>query len=141
MARSVFGGSFVPELREILTSVSTVSFHGRDGIQTGTRDQPFTHPWQLQWIGFDHDLGRSRVICKLASEATVVTAIMDAADFGKLSRNDSKSAAWNDSGYHDMAVLASTLIQEQILTWEPSRLDGEIHIRLPAGRRQAGGRS
>jgi hypothetical protein len=33
-----------------------------------------------------------------------------------------------------MAVLASTLIEEQILTWDPAELSNEIQIRLPADR-------
>lgn len=133
-AREVFGDSFVPELREILTSASMVTVHGPDGRRTSTAEQPFTYPWQLRWIGFDDGLGRSRVICKLVADSTVVTAIIDAADFRRVRGNASKNKRWNNSAYHDMAVLASTLIQEQILTWEPSRLPGEVHIRLPADR-------
>src|SRR5260370_20453575 len=133
-ARGVFGDSFVPELREILTSTSTVTVHGLDGRRESTAEQPFTYPWQLRWMGFDEDHGRSRVICKLAADGTVVTAIIDAADFRRISRNNSKNRMWNNSAYHDMAVLASTLIQEQILTWEPSRLPGQVHIKLPTDR-------
>jgi hypothetical protein len=134
MHRVTFGESFVPELREILTSTSTVALYGRDGRQTETREQLFTYPWQLKWIGYDSELGQSRVICRLVAEGNVVTAIIDATDFGKLRRNNSKTSAWNGSEYHDMAVLASTLIEEQIVTWDPSQMGNEVHIRLPEDR-------
>jgi hypothetical protein len=135
MEALAFGDSFVPELRDILTSVSTASSYGRNGKMIETREQPFTYPWQLIWIGYDPDLGRGRVICKLAAEGKTVTAVMDARDFSKLRKNDSRSRAWNGSGhYHDMAVLASTLIEEQIVTWDPSQLGSEVQIRLPRDR-------
>lgn len=130
-----FGDSFVPELREILTSISTATSYGRNGNKIQTREQPFTYPWQLTSIGYDPDLGRSRVICKLAAEGKTVTAIIDADDFRKLRGNNSRSRAWNGSEhYHDMAVLASTLIEEQVVTRDPSELGSEIQIKLPKDR-------
>ncbi|SRR5712691_7713088 len=132
-ARAVFGDSFVPELREILTSTSTVTACSPDGRRQVT-EQPFTKPWQLRWIGVAQDSGNSRVTCGLEADDKIVTATIDAADFGRTSRNTSRSRAWNGSNYHDMAVLASTLIQEQILTWDPSKLANEIQIRLPSDR-------
>jgi hypothetical protein len=64
-----------------------------------------------------------------------VTAIIDAANFPKLRGNNSRSGAWNGSEhYHDMAVLASTLIEEQIVTWDSSQLGSEIQIKLPKDR-------
>jgi hypothetical protein len=135
MEALTFGDSFVPELREILTSISTATFYGRNGNGIGTREQPFTYPWQLTWIGYDPDLGRSRVICKLAAEGKTVTAIIDAGDFRKLRENKSRNRAWNGSEhYHDMAVLASTLIEEQIVTWDPSQVGSEVQIKLPKDR-------
>jgi hypothetical protein len=133
-ARAVFGDSFVPELREILTSTSTATAYSPDGRRHVTREQPFIEPWQLRWIGIAQDSGNSRVTCGLEADGKIVTATIDAADFGRMSRNTSRSRAWNGSKYHDMAVLASTLIQEQILTWDPSKLADEIQIRLPSDR-------
>jgi hypothetical protein len=133
-ARAVFGESFVPELREILTSTSTVTDYSQDGRQQPTREQPFTAPWRLRWIGIAQDSGNSRVTCGLEADGKTVTATIDAADFRKISRNTSRSRAWNGSNYHDMAVMASTLIEEQILTWDPSQLADEIQIRVPSDR-------
>jgi hypothetical protein len=131
---AVFGESFVPELRDILTSTSVVTSYGPDGKEVSTREQPFTHPWQLQWIGYDPELGHGRVNCLLTSDGKRVTAIIDAANFKKIRATASRSKSWNGSRYHDMAVLASTLIQEQVLTWDASRIGGEVHIKLPADR-------
>jgi hypothetical protein len=133
-ARAAFGDSFVPELREILTSTSTVTAYSPDGRRQVTTQQPFTDPWQLRWIDIAPDSGNSRVTCGLETDGKIVTAIIDAADFGRTSRNTSRSRAWNGSNYHDMAVLASTLIEEQILTWDPAKLTDEIQIRLPSDR-------
>ena len=33
-----------------------------------------------------------------------------------------------------MAVLASTLIEEQVVTWDPSELGSEVQIKLPKDR-------
>jgi hypothetical protein len=132
--RAVFGDSFIPELREILTSTATATFYSPDGRRQVTREQPFTYPWRPRWIGIAQDSGNSRVTCGLEADGKIVTATIDAADFGRMSRNTSRSRAWNESKYHDMAVQASTLIEEQILTWDPSMLDGEIQIRLPSDR-------
>ena len=105
-----------------------------DGRKTATTEQPFTDPWQLRWIGYDPELQRSRVLCRVAIGDKTVTAIIDAADFRQLRGNNSRTSAWNESGYHDMAVLASTLIQEQVLTWDPSKLGSTVRIKLPADR-------
>ncbi len=133
-ARAVFGESFVPELREILTSTSTVIAYGLDGKRQLMTEQPFTYPWQLRWIAFDEASGGSKVTCGFEADGKVITAIIDAADFGRVARNNSRTGTWNDSDYHDMAVLASTLIHEQILTWDPSKLSGEVRIRQPVDR-------
>ncbi len=135
MKALMFGDSFVPELRDILTSISTATSFGPDGKEIETREQPFTYPWQLTWIGYDPDLGHSRVICKLAAERRTVAAVIDAGDFRKICANNTRSRAWNGSAhYHDMAVLASTLIEEQIVTWDPSQLGREVRIKLPKDR-------
>ncbi len=134
LAREVFGDSFVPELEEILTSTSTVIAFGPDGKQQSTTEQPFTYPWRLLSIGFAEDSGGSRVECELEAGGKAVTATVDAAHFRQLSRNSSRTRAWNDSRYHDMAALASTLIQEQVLTWDPTKLPNEVQIRLPIDR-------
>src|SRR5712691_3892859 len=135
MKALMFGDSFVPELRDILTSISTATSFGPNGIEIETREQPFTYPWQLTWIGYDPDLGHSRAICKLAAERKTVAAVIDAGDFRKICANNTRSRAWNGSAhYHDMAVLASTLIEEQIVTWDPSQLGSEVRIKLPKDR-------
>ncbi len=135
MAALTFGDSFVPELREILTSISTATSFGSNGNEIETGEQPFTYPWQLTWIGYDPDLGRSRVLCKFVAEGKAVAAVIDANDFRKLRANNSRSKAWNGSGhYHDLAVLASTLIEEQIVTRDPAQLGSEVRIELPKDR-------
>lgn len=135
MKAFTFGDSFVPELREILTSTSTAISYDEDGNKVETGEQPFTYPWQLTWIGYDPDLGHGRAICKLKAEGKTVTATIDADDFRKLRRNNSRSRYWNGSEhYHDMAMLASTLIEEQIVTWDPSELGSEVQIKLPRDR-------
>lgn len=135
MAALAFGDTFVPELRKILTSISTATSFDKNGREIETREQPFTYPWQLTWIGYDPDLGRGRVICKLAADGKTVTAVIDAGDFGKIRANNSRSRAWNGSKhYHDMAVLASTLIEEQIVTRDPAQLGNEVRIKLPKDR-------
>jgi len=135
MQAVTFGDSFVPELREILTSTSTSTAYGENGQVIESREQPFTYPWQLARIAYDPGSGRSRVICQLTADGQTVTAVIDANDFGKLRGNNSRTGAWNGSGhYHDMAVLASTLIEEQILTRDRSQLGSEVQIRLPENR-------
>ena len=75
------------------------------------------------------------MICKLAADGKTVTAVIDAGDFGKIRANNSRSRAWNGSKhYHDMAVLASTLIEEQIVTRDPAQLGNEVRIKLPKDR-------
>jgi hypothetical protein len=135
MKAVTFGDSFVPELREILTSISTAAAYSKNGAVIDTRKQPFTYPWQLARIGYDPGSGRSRVICQLTAEGQTVTAVIDANDFGKLRENNSRTRDWNGSEhYHDMAVLASTLIEEQIVTMDRSQLGSEVQIKLPINR-------
>lgn len=132
----VFGDSLVPELREILTSTSTVTSYDPGGKRLILAEQPFTYPWQLRRIGVDEDSAGSRVTCVLEADGKIVTATIDAGDFRRLSKNKSKTKAWNGSEYHDMAVLASSLIEEQILTWVPPCFPA----RFLSGRRQTGSR-
>jgi hypothetical protein len=130
-----FGASVVPELREILLSTSEAASYGPDGRLTEVTEVPFLGEWQLSRLGFDQDLGRSRVVCVLTGAGKAVDAIIDAADFPDLRGNTSKSPEWNASAYHDLAVLLSTLIQEQILMGEPADISAnEIRIRRPADR-------
>jgi hypothetical protein len=71
----------------------------------------------------------------LAGAGKTVTAIIDVGDFRDLRGNASHSPAWNGSRYHDLAVHLSVLIQEQILTRDPTDFSpDEIHIRRPADR-------
>ena len=58
MAALAFGDTFVPELRKILTLISTATSFDKNGREIETREQPFTYPWQLTWIGYDPDLGQ-----------------------------------------------------------------------------------
>lgn len=70
-----------------------------------------------------------------ASGYRTVTATIDAIDFPDLRDNTSNNPEWNGSAYHDLAVLLSVLIQEQILTWDPADIrTDEIRIRRPADR-------
>lgn len=135
MGRMEFGPSVVPELREILLSMSEAAFYGPDGRLNEIKDVPFLEEWQLTRLDFDPDLGRSRIICVLTGAGKKVTAIIDAGDFPDLRGNTSKSPEWNGSAYHDLAVHLSVLIQEQVLTRDPADISpGEIHIRRPADR-------
>ena len=135
MGRMEFGPSVVPELREILLSTSEGAFYSPDGGLTEVREVPFLGEWQLSRLGFDPDLGRSRLVCVLTGAGKTVTATIDADNFPDLRGNTSTSPEWNGSAYHDLAVLLSTLIQEQVLTWDPADIrSDEVRICLPADR-------
>jgi hypothetical protein len=136
MGRMEFGPSVIPELRQILLSMSEATFYGPDGEMTDIRAVPFLEEWHLTRLGFAPDLGRSRIICVLTGAGKEVTAVIDAGDFADLRDNTSRNPEWNgSSAYHDLAVHLSVLIQEQILTWDPAEISpGEIHIRRPADR-------
>jgi hypothetical protein len=135
VGRKEFGPSVVPELREILLSTSEGELYDPDGRMTEVRDVPFLEGWQLSWLGFDPALGGSRVVCVLAGAGRTVTATIGADDFPDLRDNASASPEWNSSAYHDLAVLLSTLIQEQVLTWDPADIPtDQIRIQLPADR-------
>jgi hypothetical protein len=130
-----FGPSVVPELRKILLSTGEGAFYGPDGRLTEVREVPFLEEWQLSRLGFDPDLGRSRVVCVLTGAGKVVTATIDVGDFPDLRDNTSNSPEWNGSAYHDLAVLLSVLIQEQVLVRDPADIrTDEIRIRRPADR-------
>lgn len=135
MGRMEFGPSVVPELRKILLSTGEGAFYGPDGRLTEVREVPFLEQWQLSRLDFDPDLGRSRVVCVLTGAGKTVTATIDAADFPDLRDNTSNSPEWNGSAYHDLAVLLSVLIQEQVLVRDPADIrSDEIRIRRPADR-------
>jgi hypothetical protein len=135
VGRMEFGPSVVPELRKILLSTGEGAFYGPDGRLTEVREVPFLEEWQLSRLGFDPDLGRSRVVCVLTGAGKVVTATIDVGDFPDLRDNTSNSPEWNGSAYHDLAVLLSVLIQEQVLVRDPADIrTDEIRIRRPADR-------
>jgi len=135
VGRMEFGSSVVPELREILLSTSEGEFYEPDGRVTEVRDVPFLEEWQLSQLGFDPDLGGSRVVCVLTGAGKTVTATIDASDFPDLRDNTSITSEWNGSSHHDLAVQLSTLIQEQVLTWDPADIPtDQIRIQLPADR-------
>jgi hypothetical protein len=130
-----FGPSVVPELREILLSVSEGEFYDPDGRLIEVREVPFLEEWHLSRLDFDPDLGRSRLVCVLTGAGKTVTATIDAGDFADLRDNTSNSPEWNGSAYHDLAVQLSVLIQEQVLVRDPADVStDEIRIQLPADR-------
>ncbi len=61
---------------------------------------------------------------------------MTAGDFSGLRDNTSITREWNGSAaYHDLAVLLSVLIREQVLTRHPGGIGSDdIRIRLPVDR-------
>jgi hypothetical protein len=91
VGRMGLGASVVPELREILLSTSEGAFYGPDGRLTEVREVPFLAERQLSRLGFDPDLGRSRLVCVLTGAGKTVTATIDAGDFPDLRDNTSKS--------------------------------------------------
>lgn len=116
-----------------MLSTSEAASYGPDGGLIEVSEVPFLGEWHLSGLGFDRDLGRSRVVCVLTGAGKAVEAIIDAEDFLDVRDNTSKSQEWNDSAYHDLAVLLSTLIQEQVLTWDPADIGANtIYIRRPA---------
>jgi hypothetical protein len=130
-----FGPSVLPELRKILLSTGEGKFYGPDGSLTEVKQVPFLEQWHLSRLDFDPDLGKSRLVGVLSSAGKTVTATIDASDFADLRANTSNNPEWNGSAYHDLAVLLSVLIQEQILTWDPADIrTDEIRIRRPADR-------
>ena len=131
MGRMEFGPSVVPELREILLSTSEGAFYDRDGRLIELREVPFLEEWQLSRPDFDPDLGPSRIVGVLTGAGKTVTVTIDVGDFSDLRDNTSINREWNGSAaYHDLAVLLSVLIQEQVLTsrlsqfWVPACDDG-----------------
>jgi hypothetical protein len=135
VGRMEFGPSVVPELREILLSTGEGKFFGPDGQLIEVKEVPFLEAWHLSQLGFDLDLSKSRIVCMLTGGGKTVTATIDADDFADLRDNTSVSPEWNGSGYRDLAVQLSVLIQEQILTHDPAGFGaGEVRICLPADR-------
>ena len=110
--------------------------YGPDGKLAEVADEPFLGVWQLRSLAYDEELGESRVVCVLAADGKRVTATIDASDFPKLRGNATRTKAWNGSDhYHDMAVQASVLIEEQILTKDPEQVPSLVRIQVPAKRR------
>jgi len=134
VGRMEFGSSVVPELREILLSTGEGKFFGPDGRLTAVREVPFLEKWHLRRLDFDSNLGKSRIVCVLTGAGKTVTATINAGDFADL-RDNTSTSEYSGSAYHDLAVLLSVLIQEQILTWDPVDIrSDEIRIRIPADR-------
>jgi hypothetical protein len=137
MKDAEFDADFVGELKEILLSTSTAEIYGPPGTPPERVEEPFLSGWHMRSIAFGPGLGRSRVICRLYAGGKEVTATIDADDFPEVRAKRTRSRAWNNSQYHDAAVLVSVLIQEQILTRSPDDLDaGQVRICLPADRSQ-----
>lgn len=135
MDNRVFDTRFVLELREILLSTSTAEIYSSSGAASRVTREPFLGEWRLLALEFDNQLGPGRVIFRLCSDGKEVTATIDAHDFGSVLGRRSRSRRWNNSRYHDAAVLVSVLIQEQILTISPQDFqDSEVSIRLPQDR-------
>ncbi len=132
-----FGTDFVSELREILLSMSTAEIYGPPGTPAEVKEEPFLAGWRMRSLMFDPVAGHRRVVGELYAGDKNVTVTIDAADFPELRAKRRKSRAWNHSKYHDIAVLVSVLIQEQILTWNPADLEAdEVRIRVPKDRSQ-----
>jgi hypothetical protein len=129
MVEAQFGDSFLPELREIMESVSTDAISGLVAN--------FTAPWALENIGYEHGSARRRLVCKLSAKGRSLVAILDAADFdARMRGNTTRTRPWNSAeSYHDMAVSASTLLQEYVLMHDPDDPElpdgAEIRLQLP----------
>ena len=130
-----FGPSLLPELREILLSTGDAYSYGPDGELAGVREEPFLGAWRLRSLAYDKERGKSRVVCVLTADDKEVTATIDASDFARLRRNSTRTKAWNGSAhYHDLAVKASMLIEEQIIVKEPATVPDQVRIQEPHDR-------
>lgn len=135
MTRMEFGPSLLPELREILLSTGKAYNYGPDGELVAVGEEPFLGAWRLRSLGYDKERGKSRVVCVLTADGKEVTATIDASDFPRLRRNSTRTKAWNGSAYyHDLAVHASVLIEEQIITKDPATVPDQVRIQEPHDR-------
>lgn len=133
--RVTFGPSFLPELREILLSTGRAARYGLDGELVSVSDEPFLGRWQLRSLAYDKEFGQRRVVCVLTADGREVTATIDASDFPRWRANSGRTQVWNGSDrYHDMAVKASVLIEEQIITREPGAVPDRVRIQDPPDR-------
>jgi hypothetical protein len=132
-----FGPTLLPELQEILLSTGEAYSYGPGGELAGVREEPFLGAWRLRSLAYDKELGKSRLVCVLAADGREVTATIDASDFARLRRNTTRTRTWNGSAqYHDLAVKASVLIEEQIITKDPLTVPDHVRIRDPSERVQ-----
>jgi hypothetical protein len=134
MSATKFDTGFVDELSEILHSEARGVAYDAKGKPT-PRAMPFTGEWELLSVGIEPGTGRTRVSCRFYAANREVTATIDAADFSDLVGKQSRDPAFNSTGYSDLAVLVSILIQEQVLTYRPSALKAhQVRICLPKDR-------
>lgn len=130
-----FGPSLLPELREILLSTGNAYSYGAPGELVDVREEPFLGTWRLRSLTYDKERGKGRVVCVLSEDGKEVTATIDASDFPRMRRNSTRTTVWNGSmRYHDLAVKASVLIQEQIITKDPAAVPSQDRIQDPSHR-------
>jgi hypothetical protein len=130
-----FDAQFLQDLRNILLSTSEAESYDPSGNLISTENARFLDGWQLCSLNFDPNLGRERAIAKLSANEKVVTAVIDAKDFVKDKGHKSRNSKWNTTDYQDLAVLVSVLIEEQIITWNPSELKADrVRICSPVDR-------
>lgn len=115
-------------LREILLSSGEGTFYGPGGEVIGTGQVPFLAGWHLDRIGFDPDLGRSRIVCVLSREGTTVTGVIDAGDWidgGSYAYAPMTGATWGE-----VTPMLSVAVQEKILTRDPAEFGGDTEVRI-----------
>ena len=118
------------ELTEILRSTAMSSRYDRDGNVVQSQE-PFTGKWLLGSFEFEPGTGRRRAVATLNGDTKVVRAVLDASDFPDLIHGE-HDPNFNSSRYSDLAFYVSILLEEQILTRDPSNVDvDEIRIRSP----------
>src|SRR5260370_10646125 len=134
MSAARFDPKFVNELSEILRSEAEGVVYGAKG-KAAPYSRLFTGDWELRSVGIEPDSAGTRVICRLQAENIEVIATIEAADFPDLVGKRSPEPAFNSTGYSDLAVLTSLLIQEQITTFSPATLTrSQVRICLPKDR-------
>jgi len=136
MSARPFDDSFIKELGAILRSTVSSEHFDSAGNSTGITSEPFAGKWVLRTLEFEPGTGRTRVTCHFTARngGRDIVATIDAGDFQRLIGKRSRDPAFNSSRYSDLAVLVSTYIEEQILTYDPADLAaGEVRIPARAG--------
>lgn len=128
----MFNQSFVLELDSILRSVGQgKKFHYPEGSYEIVT-VPFAEKWKVVSVKFASAADRSKVICTFRQGSREVRAAIYSSDFVDAGTRTDPSC--NTTRYSDNAISASVLLQEAIITREPSDLpEGEIAVRPSAG--------